>query len=112
MCSSRGFCNPGPWRCEALEHKEPLLFPNSTSKRQGGPDALGSKLRNSNEVSPLLQLPGRRTCSEGATIHHCPVWEGEGTSSPFVVPCPFTMNCFCIKTLRATVDRKNGIHFR
>lgn len=81
--SSRGFCNPGPWRRAALEHKGPLLFPNSTSKRQGGPDALGSELLNSNEVPPaaaarpvhLLRRSHIHRCPRGRErAHQAPLW--------------------------------------
>lgn len=89
LCSSHGFYIPGPWRCVALEHKGPLIFPKSTSKRQGGPDACGFKLLNSNEVSPACSCPAgtparkgppfptapcRTQCVGRARVHQAPVW--------------------------------------
>lgn len=91
MCSFRGFCIPGPWQCVALEHKEPLIFPNSTRKQQAGPDAGGFKLLNANEVSPAAAAQPAHLLRRD---HHSPlpcveaVWWGvEGTPSPCVTPC-------------------------
>lgn len=113
--SSRGSCIPGPWWCVAFEHKGPLLFPGSTSRQQGGPDAPGFMLLNSNEV-PRLQPASPHTCSEGTPIRHCPAREAvraeaEGTPRPFVVPCLFTMS-YSASNVRAARGGENGTHFQ
>ena len=107
--SSHGFCIPGLWRRVAWEHKGPLIFPSSISKRQGGPDACGFKLLNSNEVSParscpactpaqrgplLTRAPCARQCQGRARVHQAP-WE---------LLTLLTTNLFCIKTPEATRD--------
>lgn len=88
--SSPGFCSPGPWRCVALECEGPLLFPNGTSKQQGGPDALGLELLNSNEVSSACSCLAGRPAHLLRRNHHSPLprERGRGHTEPLCASLP------------------------
>lgn len=85
----------GPGDVWRLSTKGPCSFPAAQGDREHWM-LLGSCCRIPSKCL-LLQLPGPHTCSQGTTVPHCPAWEvvrgeGEGTASPSVVPCLFTMN--------------------
>lgn len=86
----------------------PLLFPSSTSRRQGGLDALGFTLRNSKQVSPAAAARPTHLL----TRDHCsplPCMGGSARrrrrhSKSLCGSFPVYYELFCVKTPGATMD--------